>query len=103
MEPLLRRLEPRGSLLARSLPGEIRTAYPRRSKLFRDPPRGLATVEALVSALAILGSPDFSLLEGYLWADNFLALNRDFFQGLEGEGGSSGGFSGLEYFQHART
>jgi pre-rRNA-processing protein TSR3 len=58
----------------RSLSG-FRTAYPRVSKLFRDPPGGLASVEALYIAYRILQRPSDGLLDGYRWAGEFLALN----------------------------
>jgi pre-rRNA-processing protein TSR3 len=59
----------------RSLPGFV-TAYPRTSKLFRDPAGGLASAEALYAAKLVLGEEDPSLLDGYRWAEEFLALNR---------------------------
>jgi pre-rRNA-processing protein TSR3 len=58
----------------RSLPG-YRTAYPRVSKVFEDPPEGLASVEALYLAYRILGRPIDGLLGGYRWRDRFLDLN----------------------------
>jgi len=58
----------------RSLPG-YRTAYPRVSKLFRDPEQGLATVEALFLAYRILGRPTDGLLDHYYWREEFLRLN----------------------------
>jgi pre-rRNA-processing protein TSR3 len=82
---IFRRFSSRGPLHHRSLPPGIRTAYPRRSKLFQDPPGGLATVEAIAAALAILRSPDPSILAGYLWAGEFLRLNPDLFAGWERE------------------
>jgi rRNA small subunit aminocarboxypropyltransferase len=81
--PMLRCLRSRGPLAHRSLPADVRTAYPRRSKVFEDPAGGLATVEALAAALAILGIPDPTLLAGYVWRDRFLELNRGLF-GPEG-------------------
>lgn len=51
------------------------SAYPRKSKLFQDPDRGLASIEALYAALALLGQPAPQLLAGYRWADEFLRLN----------------------------
>jgi pre-rRNA-processing protein TSR3 len=62
-EPLLRRLPP------------LRSAYPRRSKLFEDPGAGLASIEALYAALALLGQRRSELLDGYRWRDEFLAAN----------------------------
>jgi pre-rRNA-processing protein TSR3 len=63
-----------GELLPRSLPPLV-TAYPRRSKLFEDPARGLASVEALYAALALLGEPRPELLAAYRWREDFLAAN----------------------------
>jgi pre-rRNA-processing protein TSR3 len=51
------------------------TAYPRRSRTFTDPERGLASIEALFAALALLGEPRRELLDGYRWAAEFLAAN----------------------------
>jgi pre-rRNA-processing protein TSR3 len=65
-----------GELVRRRLP-PLETAYPRSSKVFQDPDRGLASVEALYAALLILGDERPELLEGYRWADEFLRLNRD--------------------------
>jgi pre-rRNA-processing protein TSR3 len=76
---ILRVLRARGPLVHRSLPEGIRTAYPRRSKIFVDPEGGLATVEAMAAAGAILGSPDPELLAGYTWREEFLKLNASLF------------------------
>jgi len=76
---ILRALRARGPLVHRSLPEGIRTAYPRRSKLFVDPAGGLATVEAMAAAGAILGEPDPELLAGYTWREEFLRLNDHLF------------------------
>ena len=62
-----------GTILPRALPVGIATAYPRHSKVFADPAGGLASVEALYLARAVLGDPDPSLLDGYRWKDEFLA------------------------------
>jgi pre-rRNA-processing protein TSR3 len=58
----------------RSLHG-WKTAYPRVSKLGTDPENGLASIEALYLAHHILGRPTEGLLDHYLWAEQFLALN----------------------------
>lgn len=63
----------RGHPVRRSIPGHVHTAYPRRSKLFDDPPQGLASIEALYVARRILGDDDPSLLDGYHWQQRFLA------------------------------
>ena len=63
-----------GTLHARRLP-ELRTAYPRRSKLFQDPAAGLASVEALFAACALLGVDRPEFLAEYRWRSEFLAAN----------------------------
>jgi pre-rRNA-processing protein TSR3 len=61
-----------GDPVRRSLP-EVKTAYPRVSKLVPDPLGGLASVEALYLARLLLGQRDDSLLAGYYWREEFLA------------------------------
>jgi ribosome biogenesis protein Tsr3 len=63
-----------GELVHRSLP-PLRTAYPRKSTIFEDPASGLASVEALYAALAILGDPRPELLREYRWREAFFELN----------------------------
>ena len=63
-----------GELHPRRLPA-LTTAYPRQSKQFQDPERGLASIEALYAALALLGDPLPDLLAQYRWAAVFLASN----------------------------
>lgn len=77
-----------GSPARRSIPGAVRTAYPRQSRLFEDPPTGLASLEALYVALRVLGHDDRTLLDGYHWKDAFLAgLDRgEFVVGIPGGG-----------------
>jgi pre-rRNA-processing protein TSR3 len=65
-----------GELLLRRLPNLV-TAYPRRSKLTPDPEHGLASVEALYAAVALLDVPRPELLARYRWAAEFLAANPD--------------------------
>jgi pre-rRNA-processing protein TSR3 len=55
------------------------TAYPRVSKLFDDPPEGLASIEALSVAFAILGSDPRPLLATYRWGEVFLRENSALF------------------------
>ena len=64
----------RGEPARRRLP-RLETAYPRRSRIFEDPAAGLASIEALHAALALLGRPRPELLSGYRWAEEFLARN----------------------------
>lgn len=61
-----------GTPIYRSLPDAVRTAYPRVSKMHKDPAAGLASVEALYLARKLLGDDDLSLLDGYYWKDAFL-------------------------------
>lgn len=72
---LLPRLEAAldGSPVRRSLPGNLRTAYPRSSKIRPDPPAGLASVEALYAARRLQQRPCNGLLDHYFWKDAFLA------------------------------
>jgi pre-rRNA-processing protein TSR3 len=63
-----------GSFTRRRLP-VLATAYPRKSRQFEDPSTGLASVEALYAALAILGHPRRELLAEYRWAQAFLDAN----------------------------
>jgi rRNA small subunit aminocarboxypropyltransferase len=58
----------------RRLPA-LSTAYPRKSRTFSDPVRGLASVEALYAALLLLGEARPEILEGYRFAESFLAAN----------------------------
>jgi pre-rRNA-processing protein TSR3 len=62
-----------GAPIARSIPAGIATAYPRTSKVFTDPTAGLASIEALYVARALLGDADPTLLDGYHWRAQFLA------------------------------
>ena len=61
-----------GTPVYRSLPDNVRTAYPRVSKMHKDPEAGLASVEALWLARKLLGDDDRTLLDGYYWKDAFL-------------------------------
>ncbi len=62
-----------GNPLHRTLPGNIITAYPRISKIFKDPEGGLASIEALYVAMKILGEDNPSLLNAYHWKEQFLS------------------------------
>ncbi|MBQ15611.1 MAG: hypothetical protein CMJ65_00660 [Planctomycetaceae bacterium] len=61
-------------LPVRSLP-DLQTAYPRTSKLFADPPAGLATIEAVWAAYHLLGRPTDGLLDSYRWGELFASTN----------------------------
>jgi len=60
----------------RSLP-PVPTAYPRVSKLNKDPEEGLASVEALYLAKLLLGERDDTLLDDYHWRNSFLSSLYD--------------------------
>ena len=64
-----------GQLIKRSLPGDWRTAYPRRQEDCSDPERGLASVEAIFIAYHILGRDTTGLLDHYYWKNDFLTKN----------------------------
>src|SRR5262245_25143472 len=59
-----------GRPVRRRLPRLV-TAYPRRSKIVPDPEDGLASVEALYAALALLGAPRPALLARSRWRAGF--------------------------------
>jgi ribosome biogenesis protein Tsr3 len=63
-------------LVRRSVPGDFRTAYPRRSKISPDPASGLATAEAVFVASLILGEPRLDVLASYYWREQFFTSNR---------------------------
>ena len=63
-----------GEPVRRSIPGGLRTAYPRVSKVFDDPAGGLASIEALYVARKVLGDDDPALLDGYHWKEDFLQI-----------------------------
>lgn len=60
----------------RSLPGNFKTAYPRRQEDCADPERGLASVEAFYLAYIILGRSTEGILDHYYWKEDFLKLNN---------------------------
>jgi pre-rRNA-processing protein TSR3 len=66
-----------GDPVKRALPHHLRTAYPRVSKLSPDPPRGLASVEALYAARRLMGRSVAGLLDHYHWRSEFLSQFRN--------------------------
>lgn len=64
-------IDPEGKLPTYSLPQEIVTAYPRK----QDEEAGLASIEALYSASALLGWNSSSDLDDYYWRKAFLEKN----------------------------
>ena len=61
-----------GTTVRRSIPDRWLTAYPIVSKDGSDPTGGLASIEALFVAQALLGNVMPSLLDGYYWKERFL-------------------------------
>ena len=61
-------------LPVRRLP-DLQTAYPRTSKIFKDPPSGLATIEAVWAAYQLLGRSTDGLLDSYRWSEIFASTN----------------------------
>lgn len=74
MAKLIKSSEPH--CILRSLPGDIRTAYPRRQEDCADPEKGLASIEALYAAYLILGRDPSGLLDSYHWKDLFIQKNK---------------------------
>lgn len=64
-------------LEVRSLPSNIRTAYPRRQDDCDDPERGLASVEALYVAYLLMGRDPKGILDKYHWKEKFLLSLRE--------------------------
>jgi len=70
---MFRSLKP--PFILRSLPANIRTAYPRKQEDCEDPTRGLASIEALFAAYRILERDTSGLLDDYYWREDFLRKN----------------------------
>lgn len=71
---LIRRISGTLPTLAK-IPSGFVTAYPRKSSDDSDPKEGLATIEALFIASALLGRWDSSLLSEYYFGRRFIELN----------------------------
>ena len=76
-----------GTPVRRSIPAGVATAYPRISRYGSDPAAGLASVEALFVARAMLGFWEPELLDEYHWADGFLNGLPDWLLGLKASAG----------------
>lgn len=61
--------------IRRSLPKNLKTAYPRRQDDCSDPEQGLASIEAVYAAYYLLGRNIEGLLDHYYWKDEFLKKN----------------------------
>jgi pre-rRNA-processing protein TSR3 len=62
------------------IPEGFITAYPRRNKEGSDPSQGLATIEAIFIAAALMGTTDYSLLKEYYFGADFLRINKNCFE-----------------------
>jgi pre-rRNA-processing protein TSR3 len=65
-------------LKSRSVPREIRTAYPRHQTGCLFPEQGLASIEAIYIAYHFLGRGTQGLLDNYFWKKQFLENNSSF-------------------------
>ena len=63
------------NLKKRSLPKNLKTAYPRIQTGCLDPERGLASIEALYAAYKILKRPTVGLMDSYYFKEKFYELN----------------------------
>lgn len=79
LDPILQKISGPLPLLV-SIPADFLTAYPRASRKDFDPEGGLATIEALFIAAALLGRWDQSLLREYYFGEKFLRENAVMFQ-----------------------
>ena len=75
LDPLVAKISAPLPRLAK-IPEGFQTAYPRKSKRDSDPSVGLATIEALFIAAALLGHWDESLLSKYYFGGQFLEKNQ---------------------------
>jgi len=66
------------NILKRRLPRNLQTAYPRRQQDCSDPNSGMASVEALACAYALMGRPFGELLNHYHWKESFIEKNKAF-------------------------
>jgi pre-rRNA-processing protein TSR3 len=78
LDVLLNRITRPLPIFAR-VPDGFETAYPRRSIKNTDPEAGLATIEAIFVAAALLGNWDASLFSEYYFGRKFIELNTERF------------------------
>lgn len=67
------------TVIRRSLPKSLRTAYPRRQADCPDPKRGLASIESIMVAYTLMGRRADELLKNYYWKELFLENNSHWF------------------------
>lgn len=73
---MLKAVDQQQTIEKRTLPANLRTAYPRRQSDCPDPERGLASIEAIYASYRILGRDCTGLLDDYYWREAFLRLNE---------------------------
>lgn len=88
-EKMLHAVQAMPGLIYRSLPKDLRTAYPRYQTACSDPDRGLASIEALFAAYTLLERDTAGLLDRYYWKDQFIDLNRSALNLSQSDGGIS--------------
>ncbi|MFC2049110.1 ribosome biogenesis domain-containing protein [Chlamydiota bacterium] len=62
----------------RRLPANLQTAYPRRQQDCLDPTQGLASIEAIACAYALMGRSLEGLFDHYHWKESFIEKNKCF-------------------------
>lgn len=78
LDLLLKRIQHPVPTFAR-IPDGFETAYPRKSKKNTDPTQGLATIEAIFIASALLGKWDPTLFSEYYFGRKFVEINAQRF------------------------
>jgi pre-rRNA-processing protein TSR3 len=63
------------NLRKKRLPPHLKTAYPRRQQDCLDPSLGMASIEAIACAYALMGRSLEGLLDSYYWKDSFIEKN----------------------------
>ena len=66
------------SIRRRRLPSYLKTVYPRRQQDCLDPSLGMASVEAIACAYALMGRSLEGLLDHYHWKESFIEKNKCF-------------------------
>lgn len=74
---------PLTGIVKKRLPNCYVTAYPRRQSDCAEPGAGLASIEAIVCAYALLGRPLEGLLDNYYWKESFLEKNLNVLRSVE--------------------
>lgn len=81
LDTILKKIQKPLPIFAR-IPEGFKTVYPRKSKNGGDPECGLATIEAIFTASALLRNWDASLLSEYYFGRAYVEVNRKRFLDL---------------------